>query len=215
MDKYLKLINRNQPFDESMMSDFEYETVTDCSGETFVEKQTLKSFNELAKYLEETYGITVKIISAGRTVEHQKQIYENSRARKGFDYAGKHIAEPGHSEHHLGLALDIEVHLTKPKFIQKLIDKSKFIKRYFDTRERELGKTDEILHLVHNVLCHYGFILRYPENKQNITGYESNPYHIRYVGEKHAERIFESKITLDEYVRQFTYYEDPNPLSFI
>lgn len=214
MDKYLTLVNKEKHFDESMLENFEMVPFVDEDGETYVEKQTIEAFNKMAKYMSDTYDIELEIVSAGRSLERQQEVYEQIRSKHGSVYADAHVAAVGTSEHHTGLALDVHVHQKRPKFIQKLIKKSSFVKRYFDRQERESGKTDEMYHMLHNVMTDYGFILRYTEDKKPITGFDAERWHIRYVGEKYAERIKNSGLCLEEYVRQNTYNPDPQLPTF-
>lgn len=214
MDKYLTLVNKQHRFNESILENFEMLPIVDEDGETYVEKETIESFNKMAEYMKTTYGIELEIISAGRSREKQQMVYNQIAQKHGTVYADKHVAEPGTSEHHTGLALDVHVHQTRPKFIQKLINKSSFVKRYFDKQERDSGKTDEMYHMLHNVITDYGFILRYTEDKKPITGFDAERWHIRYVGKKYAERIKNADLCLEEYVRQSTYNPDPQIPTF-
>jgi D-alanyl-D-alanine carboxypeptidase len=59
---------------------------------------------------------------------------------------------------------------------------------------------ENVFKKIHNVLYKYGFILRYPENKENITGYNYEPWHIRYVGLEVSKTIYDNNITLEEYL---------------
>ena len=63
-------------------------------------------------------------------------------------------------------------------------------------------KEREIFSKVHQKLTKYGFILRYPEGKDDITGYSYEPWHFRYVGEKDAKKISEKNLTLEEYLNK-------------
>ena len=56
-----------------------------------------------------------------------------------------------------------------------------------------------IFKIVKNIAHKYGFILRYPKGKEDITGYKYEPWHLRYVGKEIAKEIYESDITLEEY----------------
>lgn len=88
-------------------------------------------------------------------------------------------AKPGHSEHQTGLAIDVSL------LDIGLIEDFKF--------------TNEYQILINNA-HKYGFILRYPENKTNITGYVYEPWHLRFVGEKIARFIYENNLTLEEFI---------------
>ncbi|MDO5475422.1 MAG: M15 family metallopeptidase, partial [Candidatus Saccharibacteria bacterium] len=103
----------------------------------------------------------------------------------GKDYCERYLAKPGYSEHHTGLAIDIFV-----------IQKNNRIVRDNDDMIADIGDFAEI----HQLLSKHGFILRYPDGKEDITGYSYEPWHLRYVGEDAARVISECGITLEEYL---------------
>ena len=67
---------------------------------------------------------------------------------------------------------------------------------------QKFAQSDEYKWLVENA-HKFGFIFRYPEGKENITGYSFEPYHLRFVGQYHAAIIHETGLTLDEYVAKY------------
>jgi len=94
--------------------------------------------------------------------------------------AAKYVALPGQSEHQTGLAMDV----TSESANWGL--------------SNNFGETNEGKWLKDN--CYkYGFILRYPEGKEDITGYNYEPWHIRYVGKKVSTYIYTNNITLEEF----------------
>ena len=107
--------------------------------------------------------------------------WSRSRARRA---ALKTVAEPGASEHHLGLAFDVNVP-----------GKSAF------------AGTKQCTWL-HANCWEYGFIVRYPEGKQEITGFTPEAWHIRYVGREHAMIMWEEDLCLEEYLER---YMPPEP----
>ena len=136
-------------------------------------------------------GLHVIICSAYRSVERQKNVFDESmkdRIKKGMGYweaycdTVKSVAEPGESEHALGLALDL------------------ISNQYTELDERQ-ETTAEAKWLKEN--CHkYGFIIRYPSGKDSYTGYKYEPWHIRYVGVTVATYLYKNKLTMEEYFRQ-------------
>ena len=94
------------------------------------------------------------------------------------------VALPGSSEHQLGLSVD----LTSQSVI--------------DGKWRFFGDTPEYKWVIENA-HHYGFILRYPQNKSNITGTTNEPWHFRYVGLEVAKIIYENNWTLEDYVLHY------------
>ena len=139
----------------------------------------------------EKEGLHIEICSAYRSVKRQEQVFGESmreRVKDGMEYwdayeeTSLNVAEPGTSEHALGLALDL------------------ISNQYSELDERQ-EKTAEAKWLAKN--CHkYGFILRYPPEKTNITGIIYEPWHYRYVGEEYAAEIMELGITLEEYLQE-------------
>lgn len=116
--------------------------------------------------------------SAYRSYQSQVTIYNRSVASYGVEESDKTSARPGNSEHQTGLTLDI------------------------NSVDNSFKNTSEYQWLIKNSYK-YGFILRYPENKEEITGYAYEPWHYRYVGLDAASKINEEGITFDEY---YAYY---------
>ncbi|MCD7826102.1 MAG: D-alanyl-D-alanine carboxypeptidase family protein [Clostridiaceae bacterium] len=133
-------------------------------------------------------GYTLKGVSAYRSYERQTQIYNNNVQTKGEEKANLVSALPGSSEHQTGLAIDVSCNSVSC------------------TLEESFGKTDEGKWLRKN--CYrYGFVIRYPKGKEDITGYSYEPWHIRYVGKKLAKYLYKNDLTLEEYY-QITTVED-------
>ena len=126
-------------------------------------------------------GLNIYLSSGFRSYNDQAQIYNNYCNRDGQALADTYSARPGYSEHQTGLAIDVNQ-----------IDDS-FI------------GTPEAIWLENH--CHeFGFILRYPQGKQDITGYQYESWHIRYVGTDLATQIHNSGLTLEEYFGIDSYY---------
>ncbi len=170
-------------------SDFtvELETLPN-TGKKQVDARIVEPLNEMLDAMEEE-GLRPVICSAYRTIEYQTELFENyidNRLAEGWTYedafykARTRIAIPGASEHHTGLALDI-VSKTHQQFDDAQAD------------------TKEAIWLAEHC-AEYGFILRYPEGKEDITGIEYESWHFRYVGEEAASYIMENEITLEEYL---------------
>ncbi len=134
-------------------------------------------------------GLNPEVCSGYRTVEFQKKLFDNKVSRvkrEGYDkdeveaIAAQSVARPGTSEHHTGLAVDI---------IQadyKVLD------------ERQAEKPTQKW-LMENS-WRYGFILRYPTGKTELTGIIYEPWHYRYVGKPAAKIIYERNLCLEEYL---------------
>ncbi|WP_404460485.1 D-alanyl-D-alanine carboxypeptidase family protein [Sutcliffiella horikoshii] len=132
-------------------------------------------------------GIELYARSGFRSYETQEAIFKNEVATFGYEQAVLYVALPGTSEHQTGLAMDITAKSVGLELVES----------FEGTAE---GKW-----LAENA-HHYGFILRYPKGKTNITGYAFEPWHFRYVGVEIAGEIYAKGLTLEEYmgnVREF------------
>lgn len=127
-------------------------------------------------------GYYLMINSAYRSYQSQETVYNDYMKKRGERYADSIAARPGSSEHQTGLCLDI--------FSKNNSNKNTF------------GDTLEAQWLKDNAYK-YGFILRYPEDKVNVTGYNFESWHYRYVGKEAAKYIYENDITFDEYYAFF------------
>lgn len=143
-------------------------------------KTAASAFNSLAKAAKKQ-GHTIKLTSGFRPYAYQKSLYETYVNKDGKYTAEQYSAKPGYSEHQSGLCADV----SSPSVDYNL--------------EQAYGSTKEGKWLAKNA-HKYGFIIRYPKDKENITGYEYEPWHIRYVGEDAAKEIYEQKVTLEEYL---------------
>lgn len=148
---------------------------------TLIEKETFNHYKQLKKKLED-YNIIIGLDSVYRSIDEQKEILENFTKKYGEEYANSIVAKPGTSEHHTGLAIDLSIKINDNFIIEG----------------QDLLKYEKEFAIIHSFLSNYGFILRYPKNKEKITGYPYEPWHIRYVGNI-AKYICEKNITLEEY----------------
>lgn len=121
--------------------------------------------------------------SGYRSYQRQNAIFTSNVAKKGEEEARKVSAVPGQSEHQTGLTMDVT---------------SRFVG--YDVIE-EFAETKEGIWLKDNA-HKYGFIIRYPKGKEDITGYSYEPWHIRYVGKEAATVIYENGYTFEEYLSQ-------------
>ena len=128
-------------------------------------------------------NISLYNMSAFRSYNYQVNLYNKYIKRDGQEAADKYSARPGYSEHQTGLCTDLN--------------------NVSDSFEG----SDEANWLKNNAYK-YGFILRFPKGKEDITGYKYEPWHYRYVGEEVAKIIYEDDITLEEY---YAYYMENTP----
>ena len=134
-------------------------------------------------------GCSPVLCSAFRSHETQQKLYDREAQpylaqgmdeEEAYEKAGESVAVPGTSEHECGLAVDI-------------IDKSYQV---LDDKQEETETQKWLMEHCQD----YGFILRYPNDKKGITGIIYEPWHYRYVGEKHAKVIMDKGICLEEYL---------------
>ena len=179
---YLVLVNKQN----ALPSDWEEtlitaKTVNSLGDEVVTEKEAYAAYLKLKGSLA-AEGVYVDLDSAYRSVAEQQAIMDRFTEQYGADYAAKTVAEPGHSEHHTGLALDLYLNIDGEDV-------------YYN---EDMVQYPEIWAKIHAQLADYGFILRYPEGKEHITGYGYEPWHIRYVGDPlTAHEIEDSDLTLE------------------
>ena len=118
-------------------------------------------------------GVSIWLASGFRSYEYQSSLYWGYVSYYGQASADTFSARPGHSEHQTGLAIDCNI-----------VNDS-----FAGTREAVW---------LENHCAEYGFIIRYPQGKQYVTGYKYEPWHIRYIGDM-AQTITDSGLTLEEY----------------
>lgn len=183
-DELLTLVN----FENTIPKDWKVDLVQLNNGQS-VDRRI---YDDLIAMLQaaKSEGLNPLICSSYRTNEKQEQLYQNKVSEhlsQGYskveasDKAAFWVARPGTSEHQLGLAVDIVS--TKN---QRL--------------DRSQENTVEQRWLIQNS-WKYGFVLRYPTNKNSITGVGYEPWHYRYVGKEHAKKINELGVCLEEYVK--------------
>lgn len=178
LDWQLILVNKDNPVPD----DYEVELTTLSNGvqvDSRVYPDLQKMFDDMRNE-----GIYPVVSEGYRTHEQQEKMMQDkidAFMAEGYSKkAAKHmalewVAKPGTSEHELGIALDI------------------------NASANSQTTHEEVYQWLNNNAHRYGFILRYPEGKESITGIDYEPWHYRYVGEKAAREIYESGLTLEEY----------------
>lgn len=139
-----------------------------------------EAFEKMASAAKEQ-GYTIRAISAYRSYEYQKGLYDNYVQKDGVELADTYSARPGFSEHQTGLVVDID---------NGTVDYNNF------------ESTEEFKWMDENAQ-NYGFILRYPKDKECITGYDYESWHYRYVGKEIATFIKNNNLTYDEYYARY------------
>ena len=138
------------------------------------------ALSRLFRAAEEEEGFRLTARSGYRSYKTQMNLYQLNVDSHGEEYAEMYSAKPGTSEHQTGLAMDITSKTVNNQLTEGF------------------GETPEGNWVAEN--CHrFGFILRYPVGKEDITGYNYEPWHLRYVGETLAGEIFRRGLTMEEF----------------
>ena len=184
-DWCLALVNETNPLDTSyvpQLVDIASERLVDVR----IEADARKMFEDAA-----AAGMSMYIVSAYRSYDSQRQVFNDTMSSwiaqgytpmDAYDETKKSVAVPGISEHATGLALDIT-------------------SSTYTGLDDAQAQTAESQWLAANA-WKYGFILRYPTDKADVTGIIFEPWHYRYVGKEAAKEITERGITLEEYLEE-------------
>ena len=181
-NKYKLIINKDNKFTNNSFKLINYTSnypnISD--NESFIEEQTLYAFLKLKDKMLDL-GFIMDLQSGYRSKILQEKIFNDTKKEKGIKHANMFVAKPGYSEHQSGLAVDVCACINGKWYI-------------------EFAKELDIFYKVlHKYCADYGFILRYKKNKEDITGYAYEPWHLRYVGSiSLAKKIMEKDLVLEE-----------------
>ena len=179
----LTLVNQENPLDDNYLPKLK----SLANGLRFDER-AIHHLNAMLAVAKEQ-GLSIVVSSAHRTIEYQRLLFNNhvlSLTASGLNReqaekeARKSVAYPGTSEHNLGLAVDL-------------------VSNEYQLLDEKQAETPEFKWLIEHC-AEYGFILRYPNGKEDITGIKYEPWHFRYVGEKAAREIMNKSLSLEEYL---------------
>ena len=189
---YMALVNKLNALPDGWEDKIETVHMTNSVGDDVeVEKKAYDAYLDLKKDLEQE-GVYVDLDSARRSVAAQQDIMDRFIEKYGAEYAAKTVAKPGYSEHHTGLALDLYLNVDGQDV-------------YYN---EDMVKYPEIWAKIHAKLADHGFILRYLKDKEHITGYGYEPWHIRYLDNiETAKEIMSKGITLEEYLGTVGIYD--------
>lgn len=149
-------------------------------GDNEIKKEVYEAFLKMWNDAKKE-NLTLIITSAYRDYDYQEKLWNSYSNANGEDWADSVAARAGFSEHQTGLTLDIVT---------------------YNSTMNNFENSDEFKWLSKNAYK-YGFILRYPKGKEEITGYSYESWHYRYVGIENAKKIHNENITFDEY---YAYY---------
>lgn len=178
------------PEDNDISSVFDYKSKSYKVSNTATQmsRAVTEKFNILMDDFYANSGCRdVMVVSGYRSVEDQQRIYQDRVETDGAEEAAKYVAVPGYSEHHTGLAMDLTVYLSDGTS-HYLLDYAPA--QWFRDHAHE-----------------YGFILRYPEDKAEITKISYESWHYRYVGAPHSVIITDKGMCLEEYVEYLRGFE--------
>ena len=188
-DQYITLANHSHLLDSGYVpGDLVKTTVRRASGVGAMElrKAANDALNEMFEAASEA-GYTLYLKSAYRSYQTQKTMYNNRLQKMGRDDGL--VAYPGSSDHQTGLGADILNYAWTQK----------------DGMNKEFAKTAEAQWMLEH--CHeFGFILRYMEDKEDITSIKFEPWHFRYVGREAAAYIMENHLSLEEFTEEWQNY---------
>ena len=179
--KELMLVNKFNYLDESYApDDIVKVSVQFAYGDNEIKKEVYEKFRSMYNDAKKE-GLYLIITSSYRDYNFQKELWDSYANQKGDEWADSVSARAGYSEHQTGYTLDIVT---------------------YNANMSSFETTDEFKWLQDNAYK-YGFILRYPKNKEDITGYSYESWHYRYVGKDVATKIKKLGITFDEYYAYF------------
>ncbi len=168
------LVNKNNALPADYVP--ELEALGEAYGSGSLRPEASQAFRAMADAAREE-GISLLSVSAYRSYQHQWNTYNRYLGQYARKTVDTFSARPGHSEHQTGLALDINVASSKAHF----------------------EKTPAFAWLKEHC-AQYGFLLRYDQGKEEITGYRFEPWHYRYVGVEIAQACMEQGLSYEEYL---------------
>lgn len=170
------LVNKYHPLPKTYVP----ENLTILAGEHYVAADAYQAYERMRQDMAKL-GLSIKAITAYRSYDYQEQMYHSMLANGEQESVDAQIARPGYSEHQTGRAIDIGA--------------TNGSKRFQETEEAGWIETHG---------HQYGFIIRYPKDQEQITGYIHEPWHVTYVGVDIATMMKENGIaTLEEYVAKY------------
>ena len=164
------------------IQDYEPDLVEVDDGDGMFDRRAADALMEFVEAARDQ-GLDAYLTSTYRSYESQTYLYDLKVEEYGEDEAKTVVAIPGTSEHQTGLAADIT-------------------DEYYDTMNESLEQTD-LFQWMSKHCQEYGFIVRFPKNKEDITGIIYEPWHFRYVGKEAAEYIVANDLCLEEFVAMY------------
>ena len=187
--KYKTLVNKNHKIKDNYLDRITLvSTKNVLNDDILIEEETYNNYLKLRDFIKNELNIELGIDTAYRSFDEQQAIYDHYLEVNGQEYCDNYVALTHYSEHHTGLAIDVEAKINNE----------------FVYSDDNFTLIEPVLKKIHPYLHKFGFILRYPKDKETITGYNYEPWHIRYVGIVPAKIIYENNWTLEEYLTSFS-----------
>ena len=156
--------------------------------------EAMEALNQwMEDFLAQGGSKTVNVVAGHRTEAFQQHLFDQSADRNGLEHAQHYVALPGRSEHHTGYALDLSLYFS-------------------DGTSADFDGTGSYAWLAQHA-ADYGFVLRYPADKESVTGISYESWHYRYVGRPHARVMADRGLCLEEYLDLLRQYSKDAPLS--
>ncbi|WP_265459873.1 D,D-carboxypeptidase/D,D-dipeptidase VanXY [Enterococcus sp. HY326] len=177
---YLQLVNRHHPLLKS--NEPQHLVLAPFSEkDIYLQPEVAKQLQKLLTDWQLAEDIV--LLDGYRTEQEQRKLWEFSLAEHGPKYTAEFVAYPGCSEHQTGLAVDLGLRGADNDLIAPSFQTGPTVTKFLAE------------------MANYGFILRYPPHKQEITGIGYEPWHFRYVGVPHSHIISGQDWTLEEYLQ--------------
>ena len=174
-----RIADYSHPIDPHYVPDSLALVTVPCQNKIYLRSEVIRPLQEMFQSASKD-GISLYLISGYRSYASQTYLWNYYCEKYGEERAKQIDCYPGVSEHMLGLALDIGT-----------------VDRQYEL-DPDFANTSAFAWLKENA-WQYGFILRYPEGKENITGIQFSPWSFRYVGTEEASKIHKEGVTMEEY----------------
>lgn len=176
------LINKysgvSESFEPSHLKKIPSEYCKNKEEDSYLTKEALTVYMEMQSAAQ-AEGYDLLVNSAYRSYQDQEEVYKTYYNLYGENYVRKYAAKPGFSEHQSGLSLDVA-----------------------SSHSNIFEESKEFTWMKENAYK-YGFVLRFPKNKEIVTGFRYEAWHYRYVGKDIAKYMYENNLTFDEYHARF------------
>lgn len=182
--------------DHKLAKDIASDQLTSIDYSHQIDKRVLPDYQKLAEAAQKA-GISLQLISSYRSVAQQEVVFAERKNQlmgqgmteeEAIAKTKETMTEPGYSEHHTGLAVDVVDQAWLNSNPSLILDAS-----YSNTEGAKWLQANS---------AKYGFIVRYPDGKENITKITYEPWHLRYVGKESAQYIVKHQLTFEEYVER-------------